>query len=205
MNTPYRLNRFVIADPGKCIGCRVCEIACSTVHSREQTPLTAGNMKNPVQSRLYLVRTPQGSVPVQCRHCEDAPCAAACPVLAIMQKDDVIYVDEDLCIGCKTCMLACPFGALKLVPIFEDGLPVEQNLPLYSEAQKQEKSSGDSDEYKQLHVASKCDRCLGLEEPACVANCPQHALQVISPEKHLANRIHEAATSLASVVRKYAS
>ncbi len=205
MNTPYRLNRFVIADPGKCIGCRVCEIACSTVHSREETPLTAGNMKNPVQSRLYLVRTQQGSVPVQCRHCEDAPCAAACPVFAIMQRDDVIYVDEDLCIGCKTCMLACPFGALKLVPVFENGHPVEQHLPVYFETPQSGESHQDSGEYKQLHVASKCDRCLGLEEPACVANCPQQALQVISPEKHLASRMHEAAVSLASAVRKYTS
>lgn len=205
MKTPYRLNPFVIADPGKCIGCRVCEIACSTVHAREQTPLTAGTMKNPVQPRLYLVRTAQGAVPVQCRHCEDAPCAAACPVLAIMQRDDVICIDEELCIGCKTCMLACPFGALKLVPVFQDGLPVEQNLPLHTQARPREKGSGDSEEYKQLHVAIKCDRCLGRKEPACVANCPQQALQVISPEQHTATRMHEAALSLAAVVRQYVS
>lgn len=205
MNTPYHLNRFVIADPGKCIGCRLCEIACSAAHSHGTTPQTAGNMKNPVKSRLYLVRTPQGSVPVQCRHCEDAPCAAACPVFAITQKDGVIYVDEDQCIGCKTCVLACPFGAMRLVPVFENGLPVEQDLLIYSETAQAGRSNGDSDEHKQLYVASKCDLCLGLEEPACVANCPKHALQVISPESHLANRMHEAAVSLASVVRRYNS
>jgi len=205
MNTPYRLNRFVIADPGRCIGCRVCEIACSTVHSREETPLTAGNMMNPVQSRLYLVRTPQGAVPVQCRHCEDAPCAAACPVFAITQREGVIYVDEEQCIGCKTCMLACPFGALKLVPVFENGLPVEQNLPLFPPTALPEKNIDESEEYKQLHVAVKCDLCLGMEEPACVANCPQQALQVISFEEHLSTRMHEAAVSLAAVAKKYTS
>ncbi len=206
MNMPYRLNRFVIADPGKCIGCRVCEIACAAVHEKEQTPLTVGNMQNPVQPRLYLVRSVQGSVPIQCRHCEDAPCAAACPVLAITQKEDVIFVDESLCVGCKTCMLACPFGALKLVPVFENGLPVEQNLPLHPESQHQGGSTaGEKEEYKQLHVASKCDRCSGLAEPACVANCPQQALKVIQPERHLTMRMHEAALSLAAVARKYAS
>lgn len=205
MNTPYRLNRFVIADPGKCIGCRVCEIACSTVHSREETPLTAGNMSNPVQSRLYLVRTPQGAVPVQCRHCEDAPCALACPVFAITQREDSISIDEEQCIGCKTCMLACPFGALKLVPVFKNGLPVEQNLPLFPAIAQPEEGNDASEEYKQLHVAVKCDLCMGVEEPACVANCPQQALQVISPEEHQATRMHEAAISLAAVVKKYTS
>jgi len=161
-------------------------------------------MKNPVQPRLYLVRTTQGYVPVQCRHCEDAPCAKACPVFAITEKEDTIHVDENLCIGCKTCMLACPFGAMKLMPVFEEGLPVEQNLLIDTGAALQAGYEEDHG-YKQLHIVSKCDRCLGREQAACVENCPRQALQVIAPEKYLATRMHEAAVSLAAIVKNYSS
>jgi electron transport protein HydN len=196
MKIPYQLNPFVVADPNKCIGCRVCELACSTVHAHEKKPLTVGSMKNPLQPRLYLVRTPYGSVPVQCRHCEDAPCANACPVSAIVQKDGAICINEELCMGCKTCILACPFGAIKLMPVFKDGLPVQQNVVL-----DEDEYSNESVGYKQLQVAGKCDRCINLEHPACVENCPEHALQLIVPENHRDARMQEAALSLGFIVK----
>ncbi len=204
MNRPYRLNHFILADPSKCIGCRICEIACSTAHLKGQRPLTTGNLQDPVQPRLTLVRTGEGSVPVQCRQCEDAPCATVCPVFAITQTDGIISINERLCIGCKTCILACPFGALKLVPVFENGVPVRQNLPLFTGPIEQQNNRENHEQQKQLHIAIKCDRCLGLDEPACVANCPKQALKIVSPEKHLARRIHEAALNLAAVAGKYA-
>ena len=50
-------------------------------------------------------------VPVQCMHCEDAPCQSVCPTHATYTTDSgVVLVDEGKCIGCKYCMAACPYG-----------------------------------------------------------------------------------------------
>lgn len=51
-------------------------------------------------------------MPVQCRHCEDAPCLKVCPVQAISQVDGAVQLNEGLCIGCNLCAVACPFGAI---------------------------------------------------------------------------------------------
>ena len=60
--------------------------------------------------RLHVTRTPQGIMPIQCRHCEDAMCALVCPVRAITHTANSIQINERLCIGCKMCALACPYG-----------------------------------------------------------------------------------------------
>ena len=111
---------FVLADPTKCIGCQSCEIACAVAHLGTSVT-TAGEMKIPFQPRLRVVRTSRVTMPIQCRHCEDAPCANACPVGAIVRQDGVVLVKQERCIGCKTCVLACPFGAMDMVPALENG------------------------------------------------------------------------------------
>lgn len=88
------MNRFVIADPEWCIGCNTCLAACSDVHKTE------GLQYHP---RLTLVKTDTKTAPVMCRHCDDAPCKQVCPVNAISFKDDAVYLNETLCIGCKLC------------------------------------------------------------------------------------------------------
>lgn len=106
-------NPFVIADAGKCIGCKACELACFAVHNRENGVSAAvGTITIPVIPRLYVTKAGRSAAPVQCRHCENAPCAAACPVGAIRQENGAILIDEERCIGCKACALACPFGAI---------------------------------------------------------------------------------------------
>lgn len=186
-----RLNSFVIADAKLCIGCRVCEIACATSHSSDGEFLTIGNIESPLQPRLYLVMDESGSVPVQCRHCEDAPCANSCPLGAIRQINGTIYIRDEICVGCKSCMLVCPFGAIEIMALFDHGRPVIQNLPL-------EDAEGGS---KQAYFASKCDRCITREEPACVASCPQDALQLFLPEEQKRERMHAAAKGLARLGR----
>ena len=52
------------------------------------------------------------TVPILCRHCDDSPCATVCPVHAITHINDTIQLNESLCIGCKLCGIACPFGAI---------------------------------------------------------------------------------------------
>ena len=67
------------------------------------------------------------TVPVQCRHCEDAPCAKGCPINAIKNEDNSIIIDEEICIGCKACVVACPFGAIEIGTKYKDGKTVMQN------------------------------------------------------------------------------
>ncbi|HBT4629843.1 TPA: 4Fe-4S binding protein, partial [Klebsiella pneumoniae] len=98
------MNRFVIADSTVCIGCRTCEAACSETH--RQHGLQA-------MPRLQVMRNEKESAPQMCHHCEDAPCATVCPVNAIQRVDGAVQLNESLCVSCKLCGIACPFGAIE--------------------------------------------------------------------------------------------
>jgi len=98
----------IFLDQSKCTGCRLCEAICSLVHEGEI---------NPTKSRIKIVRTVENSIlytfPVYCLQCEDPRCAAVCPVKAITRDDNGIsFVDQNKCIGCKLCEIACPVGAI---------------------------------------------------------------------------------------------
>jgi electron transport protein HydN len=153
------MNRLVIADPGKCIGCRTCEIACVLAHSAADA---MGKMSpasfNP---RLMVVKTTTVSTPVQCRQCEDAPCAAVCPTGTLVLLNNSVQVIPSRCIGCKSCMIACRFGVIEVLPC--EATFLDRPGP-----------SG-------THVeAVKCDLCAHRASgPACVEVCPTRALSVI--------------------------
>lgn len=91
----------------KCTGCRQCELACSFRAS--------GNF-NPAKSliRAFIFDEQARYVPFTCLQCEEAWCMTSCPVQAI--KEDSLsgakVVREDLCVGCKVCTVACPFGTI---------------------------------------------------------------------------------------------
>ena len=153
------MNKMVIADPGKCIGCRTCEIACVLAHAATDAMVKMSPASfNP---RLMVVKTATVSTPVQCRQCEDAPCAAVCPTGTLVLRNNTVEVIPSRCIGCKSCMIACRFGVIEV-------LPCEATLsdrPLVSGT----------------HVeAVKCDLCAHRANgPACVEVCPTKAISVI--------------------------
>lgn len=98
----------IVWDMGKCTGCRVCEAICSLMKEGEF---------NPVKARAKVVRTVERSilhkVRVTCLQCEEPNCKAVCPTGAITLDDRGVKVtDEDKCIGCKMCEIACPVGAI---------------------------------------------------------------------------------------------
>jgi len=108
VNTQER--KFVSSDPEKCIGCVVCEYACS---------MTKEKTFNPTKSRIRALRL--GSIKnlaIACRHCEDPSCVAACPRNALSQEEDtgIIKVNEIVCKGCGWCISACQFGAMMIHP-----------------------------------------------------------------------------------------
>jgi len=104
------VNQFVNCDPQKCVGCVICEYACSWEKEK---------VFNPVKSRIRAIRLdPLSNAAITCRACKDAPCVAACPEKALAQSTEtgVVTVDEDKCNGCGWCIEACDYGAITLHP-----------------------------------------------------------------------------------------
>jgi len=104
--------KVLTIDVDKCTGCRMCEMVCS---------LRKTNTCNPVRSRINVVRWDEEAIviPVMCLHCQEPPCALVCPTNAIRRNKEtgVVITDENLCIGCRMCIVACPFGGPSLDPI----------------------------------------------------------------------------------------
>ena len=99
----------LVVDLDKCIGCHACEVAC-----KNENGIALGEYWNRV-----LQIGPHGTfpdleqywLPVQCQQCEDAPCVHVCPTGASYRDaDGKVLVDKEKCIGCKYCMMACPYG-----------------------------------------------------------------------------------------------
>ena len=99
--------RVLKIDHEKCTGCRLCELVCAVRHD---------HVSNPARSRIRVVKWEDEGiyVPMTCQQCEDAPCLNACPAKAISHNEALgrVEVDYELCIGCRTCVSVCPFGAM---------------------------------------------------------------------------------------------
>lgn len=99
--------KVLMINHEKCTGCRLCELVCSVAHE---------GVSNPSRSRVKIMKWESEGlyVPISCQQCEDAPCMNVCPVKAISRDDalDYVKVDYDVCIGCRSCVAVCPFGAM---------------------------------------------------------------------------------------------
>jgi len=102
---------FLFQDSKKCIGCHTCEIQCKTNKSLDSGPRPCQVIPVGPKDVGGLPRTTY--VFVACFHCENPWCVAACPTGAMQkrEKDGIVFVEPDLCVGCKACISACPWAA----------------------------------------------------------------------------------------------
>ena len=155
----------MVIDLKACVGCQACTIACKAhngtppgIHFAQVLEREVG--KFPDSRREFL--------PILCNHCDDPPCVSACPTGASWQrKDGIVAVKADICIGCRACYTACPYGHRHYV---EHGLLQEGyfcgDLTVYEEKAYQRWQEG---------TVIKCDFCMeridqGLQ-PSCVVTC----------------------------------
>ena len=106
------MSRYYLSqDTKKCIGCHSCEVACK---SNKDLPVGPKLCEIITVGPVFVGGLPKaGYTFMPCFHCEDPWCVAACPTGAMQKrdKDGIVFVDPALCVGCKTCMSACPWGA----------------------------------------------------------------------------------------------
>lgn len=112
-------NRWgLLIDSAKCAtGCNACVTAC---HKENGVPVM-GNPETDAQwiRKVKLTDKQTGhvqSLPLMCQHCEKPPCVDVCPTNASIKREDgVVLVDKHACIGCRYCMMACPYNARSFV------------------------------------------------------------------------------------------
>lgn len=133
----------------RCTGCKTCELYCATERGSTGKTLLKAVQESPLpQPRLIVAGKNEVPVPLQCRHCLQAPCIEACLAGALGRdpKTDLVMLREDRCIGCWTCTAFCPYGVIFPWP--------------------------------DRKIALKCDRCASMEGPVCVDVCPTRALEL---------------------------
>ena len=164
----------------RCVGCRRCVHACVDENNQSRDPeiqyirvleMPEGTLdveksnhyyepdKVPVKGKYYL--------PVQCQQCENPACVKACPVGATWKdKDGIVVIDYDWCIGCRYCEAACPYWARRF-NFSEPKIPKEQINPEMAYLGNRIRKKG---------VMEKCTFCLGRTRkglmPKCAEACP---------------------------------
>ncbi|WP_224268097.1 4Fe-4S dicluster domain-containing protein [Haloprofundus salinisoli] len=164
----------IFPDVEACIDCGGCVVACkrtwdvprdeqriSISTMLEGQEAAAGLNANSAQALRQGQSPGETSVPMQCYHCENAPCVSVCPTDSLLKKDNgFVEVRDDLCVGCQYCLSACPFGA-----------------PQFPEA--------DEGAAKLFGTGGTMDKCTMCEErqdvgkgPACAEECATDAILV---------------------------
>ena len=169
----------IFPDVGACIDCGGCVVACKRTWDvpRDEQRISISTMLEGQEAAegfttasaaaLEAGESPgETSIPMQCYHCENAPCVSVCPTDSLVKTDgEFVDVREDLCVGCQYCLSACPFGAPQF-PESDDGAA------------------------RVFGTGGKMDKCTMCEErqdvgkgPACAEECATDAILVGQPSQ----------------------
>jgi molybdopterin-containing oxidoreductase family iron-sulfur binding subunit len=168
-------------DLSRCIGCRRCVYACVAENNQSRDPqlhwirvLQMNKEKgvdfaeaNPYYQPAEVPEEEHFYMPVSCQQCEDSPCTKVCPTGATWaEKDGIVVIDYDWCIGCRYCMAACPYGA-RHFNWKEPSIPATELNPHTHYLGNRPRPKG---------VVEKCTFCIQRTRagryPACVEVCP---------------------------------
>jgi len=145
------MSRAILYDSNLCVNCKQCESACAERNKLPYDDTIAAENVTSAHKLTTVLSVDDQYMRRMCMHCEDPTCASVCPVAALQKTPEgpVVY-HADRCMGCRYCMVACPFG----VPKYEWNAL--------------------------LPVVRKCDMCADRqargEAPACVEACPTGSL-----------------------------
>jgi len=166
---------IIVTELEKCVGCHSCEIACAVRWSESQD-LAAAIAESPMPaSRVHVLGVGHQPVPLQCQQCEDAPCASVCPTKSLYRPEPnrPVVFRRDICIGCSSCVLVCPFGVLMRA---DGGIMAKCDL---------------------------CwDRVAEGKKPSCVEACPNKARKLVAANTVAEDKLRKAARALASLDAK---
>ena len=108
------MEKLLLVDPEKCIGCRTCEMVCSVKHK---------GYTDPTKARVQVLKYNRMgdyyyNIPMVCQQCETPMCMEVCPTTAINKNPETgaYLVDTNKCVGCRLCTVACPLGAIYVDP-----------------------------------------------------------------------------------------
>ena len=190
--------QFVYAlNISRCIGCRRCVHACVAENNQSRSPeiqyirvlkMEKGSIDLETSDHHYDVpEVPEKDsyyMPVQCHQCAKPPCVKVCPVEATWkEKDGIVVIDYDWCIGCRYCEAACPYWARRF-NFAQPQIPTEEINPNMSYLSNRPRPRG---------VMEKCTFCLHRTRvgrmPACVEVCPTGSRKfgnVLDPDSEVA-------------------
>jgi Fe-S-cluster-containing dehydrogenase component len=161
--------KFVmVIDLAKCDGCKKCTEACQAMHHTDSDRewIKVYKMKDGESETPYFMPKP-------CFHCDNPPCTKVCPVGATFKRQDgIVLIDNERCIGCRSCMVACPYSTR----FFNWGhTSSEQNTAVGDVVYSPEQSLP-----RRMGTVEKCDFCPDMirqgKMPACVSGCPMNAI-----------------------------
>ncbi len=166
----------MVIDLQKCVGCSTCTVSCKA--ENRTPPGVTYNVVTEVEVGVFphVTRLHQ---PRPCMQCDNPPCAQVCPVKATYKLDNgIVAIDADRCIGCRYCMVSCPYGAR----YFDFGQDYQAEMVGYNELTTPEYGVNRGTRQKDkapIGTVRKCHFCFHRlqrgEEPACVETCPSDA------------------------------
>jgi molybdopterin-containing oxidoreductase family iron-sulfur binding subunit len=195
----------MVIDTRRCVGCNACVVACKAENKTPPGVSYTVVLNNAIGNRpddkpIFMTKP--------CFHCENPPCVNVCPVSATFkrERDGIVVIDYDRCIGCRYCITACPYGARyfdfgeNYAPISAGTAYAQVPSPEYGQFRKREADKSP------IGNVRKCTFCLHLQDaegrynkqegrwPACAKTCTGHAIHFgdfNDPDSEVSNLLKE--------------